>query len=209
MVFGAVGACVVGLLTLAIIGLLSMPRHTVGLDAVLARELGRECDGLADYRCTLGAHRGDSELHIENTLEAILSARSDPRYAFIECDVQYAADGTVVVFHDRRLRRVFGSWDKIGASTYDELLKLSGGGIATYQEVMDAARGKRLNIEIKSQGDADEDRRLVDFVVADIQARGLLKRVAISSISEDVVAYAKTTYPNLAVGQVFWVKSST
>jgi glycerophosphoryl diester phosphodiesterase len=203
------GILLAAVLTVTLMAGRALPRHMAGLDAVLARELGRNRSELADYRCTLGAHRGDSVAHVENTVDAIHSARQDPRYAFIECDIQYSADDTIVAFHDKRLRRVFGEWNKVGASTHAELQQATGGAIATYAEIMDAAAGKRINIEIKSQGDIDEDRRLADVVMADIRARRMEKRVLISSISEDVVRYVSSTYPEVVTGQIFWIKSST
>lgn len=205
----ATGFLIAILLSVMVMAVCPLPKHTVGLDAVLAEELGKQRDRLADYRCTLGAHRGDSLAHVENTLGAIVSAHCTPKYAFIECDVQYSSDNRVIVFHDKRLRRVFGHGDKVGASTYAELRDLTGGEIATYAEVMDAASGKRINIEVKSQGDDAEDRHLVDFIVADIKARKMQKRVLMSSISEDVVKYISGRYPEMATGQIFWIKAST
>ena len=209
VLYGAAAGVTALLLAIEVMALLPLPAHTVGLDAVLVAERGRDRSGLAAYRCTLGAHRGDSLAYTENTLDAVRSARHDPRYAFIECDVQYSADGKAVVFHDQRLLRVFGSWAKVGALTYDELRAATGGEIATYEEVMQAASGKRLNIEIKSQGDLAEDSRLVDFVVADVTARGIRDDILISSISGDVVRYVAARYPHMALGQVFWIRAST
>jgi hypothetical protein len=97
----------------------------------------------------------------------------------------------------------------VGATTYDKLRKMSQGEIATYEQIIDVAEGKKVNIEIKSQGDANEDRMLADFIVTDIKTRRIEKDVLISSISKDLVKYIKTTYPELAVGQVFWIKAST
>lgn len=187
----------------------TMPRYMVGLDTVLTEELGTDTPIVPDYPCTIGAHRGDSIAYTENTLEAITSARANTGVAFVEFDVQYSADNKVVVFHDKRLLRVFGRMNAVGANTYDRLRKMSQGEIATYEQIIDVAEGKKVNIEIKSQGDANEDRMLADFIVTDIKTRRIEKDVLISSISKDLVKYIKTTYPELAVGQVFWIKAST
>jgi len=207
--FVTTGFLIAILLSVMVMAVCPLPKHTVGLDAVLAEELGKQRNGLADYRCTLGAHRGDSLAHVENTRGAIVSARYTPKYAFIECDVQYSSDNRVIAFHDKRLRRVFGHGDKVGASTYAELRDLTDGEIATYAEVMDAASGKQINIEVKSHGNDAEDRHLVDFIVADIKARKMQKRVLLSSISEDVVTYISGRYPEIGTGQIFWIKAST
>jgi len=49
------------------------------------------------------AHRGFAGIYPENTLEAVESATAYPETAMIEIDVQPAACGTPIVFHDRRL----------------------------------------------------------------------------------------------------------
>ena len=185
-----------------------MPRHTIGLHAALEKEPDGK-NHLASYRCTRGAHRGDSYFFSENTARAIHSARHNPKFAFIEFDVQYSADNQPVVLHDTTLRRVFQEKGNVGESTLEELRELSGNQISTYAEIMKLAEGKPLNIEIKSQGDDDEDQRLADFLVADLKERGIEDRVLISSISEEAVRYVKTTHPKMATGQIFFFKAST
>jgi len=68
---------------------------------------------------------------------------------------------------------------------------------------------KRLNIEIKSQGEEEEDARLADELIADLQAHGRLKDVMISSVSSDVIKYVKHRYPEIPTGKIFWLTSST
>ena len=160
------------------------------------------------YRCTAGAHRGDSSLYTENSPEAIRSARSNPDYAFIEFDVQYSADKIPVVLHDTNLLRTFGHLNKVKKTTFTQLQKLSGGEIATLDAILDLAAGKCINIEIKSQGDDAEDRQLIDDVVKNIHQRGIAKQVLLSSISEEAVAYSKKRYPTLNVGQVCFLEAS-
>jgi len=80
--------------------------------------------------------------------------------------------------------------------------------IAAYDEIIGILR-KKLNIEIKSQGDNQEDERLVDEIIADIQTRKRDNDVLISSISSDVIKYVNRNYPDIPTGQVFWLTSST
>jgi glycerophosphoryl diester phosphodiesterase len=165
--------------------------------------------GLEGVQYILGAHRGDSIAYTENTTQAILSACKNPKYTFVEFDVQYSADGVPVVFHDYSLRRLFGHRNKISKSTWNELCELSGNGIATYDEIMDVAKGKPLNIEIKSQGDPEEDRQLADYIMSDIRRRGIADRVLISSVSAEAITYVKEHYPEMPTGQIFWITAST
>jgi glycerophosphoryl diester phosphodiesterase len=198
----------VSLLALLFLSGCVMPKHSIGLHAALEEEPNGK-NHLSSYRCTRGAHRGDSYFYTENTARAIHSARHNPKFAFIEFDVQYSADDLPVVVHDTNLRRVFGERAKVGECTYAELQQLSNHQISTYEEIMELAKGKALNIEIKSQGDEEEDERLVDFIVADLQKRNIEKRVLISSISEEAVRYVKDQYPEMATGKIFFFKAST
>ena len=187
----------------------ALPRHAIDLQTVMDNAPRQDENGPFGYRCTMGAHRGDSTSYVENTPQAIRAARNNPKYAFIEFDVQYSADNQAVVFHDANLLRVFGHIKKVSDSTYEELCTLSDNQIATYEQIMNLTDGKPVNIEIKSQGDEAEDRQLIDYVVADVKTRKIENRVLISSISEEAVKYVKQQYPEIAAGQIFWLKAST
>ena len=106
------------------------------------------------------AHRG---LHdraagrIENSPAAFRAAIA-AGYA-IECDIQPAADGTPMVFHDYDLRRLTGRPGRIAGSPVEELssLTLTGGTdtIPTLAEVLALVAGRvPLLIEIKDQDGA-------------------------------------------------------
>lgn len=187
----------------------ALPRYTVGLRSVLQSEIGNDGEKVHDYRCTKGAHRGDSVDYRENTLEAMKAAHNSKKYAFVEFDVQYSKDDVIVVFHDKRLFRLFGKFKTINDSTYAELLDLTDGEIATYGDVMDILRKTKINVEIKSHGDLDEDRQLVDYIMEDITERKIRNNILISSISSDVIQYITEKYPETPTGQIFWLTSST
>jgi glycerophosphoryl diester phosphodiesterase len=186
----------------------ALPRYEKSLNEVLEQKLGKNRTEIYGYRCTEGAHRGASVEHMENTLAALKAADEDSKYAFIEFDVQYSKDNKIVVFHDKRLLRLFGNLSAIGNTTFAELSDLTGGEVSAYPDVMDVLQ-KKVNIEIKSQGDPEEDERLADEIIADIQARKRDKDVLISSISSDVIKYINRKYPEIPTGQVFWLTSST
>jgi len=185
----------------------AMPPYVTSLDEILEQE-GINNRVRYGYRCTAGAHRGASEEHIENTVAALKAADKNSKYAFIEFDVQYSKDGKIVVYHDKRMLRLYGDLRAIGNTTFAELSGMTGGEIAAYDEVIGNLK-KKLNIEIKSQGDNQEDERLVDEIIADIQTRKRDNDVLISSISDHVIKYVKRNYPNIRTGQVFWLTSST
>jgi len=184
-----------------------MPPYATSLDKILAKE-GINNRARYGYRCTLGAHRGASEEHLENTMAALKAADKNSKYAFIEFDVQYSKDRRIVVYHDKRMLRLYGNLRSIGNTTFAELSKITGGEIAAYDEVI-GTLGKKLNIEIKSRGDSQEDERLVEEIIADIQSRKREKDILISSISSQVIKYVNRNYPDIPTGQVFWLTSST
>jgi glycerophosphoryl diester phosphodiesterase len=197
-------------LTIFLVGLnagCSPEPYETALNQVIAREIGGNARTGYPYRCTVGAHRGASVEHRENTLAALQAADRDSRFGFVEFDVQYSGDNRIVVFHDTRLLRLFGSLSSVGGATYAELEELTGGEIAAYEEVMDTV-AKKINIEIKSQGDHAEDRRLVDEIIEDLVRRDRKEDVLISSISEEVVRYVGDRYPPVATGLVRWLTPS-
>ncbi|MDA8141566.1 MAG: glycerophosphodiester phosphodiesterase family protein [Desulfobacteraceae bacterium] len=194
-------------LWMALAGGCASPAYVTRLDTILEQNQIQPSIRY-DYRCTAGAHRGASEAYLENTLAALTAADMDSRYAFIEFDVQYSKDGRIVVYHDKRMLRLFGNLSAIGNKTFAELSEITNGEIAAYDEVIGQLH-KKLDIEIKSQGDLKEDERLVDAIVADLRDRKRIKDVLISSISGEVIRYVKKKYPQIPTGQVFWLTSST
>ena len=182
--------------------------YTSNLSDVMKEQIGHTIEDIPSYPCTLGAHRGASVDYLENSYPAITAATKSPRYAFIEFDVQYTEDEQIVVFHDKRLLRLFGKLASIGNSTYAELYKATDGQIARYEDVMDAI-DKKINIEIKSQGDEAEDLRLAEAIIEDVQSRGREKDVMISSISSELIRAIKQKYPSVPTGQIYWINAST
>lgn len=162
------------------------------------------------YPLILGAHRGDSVDYIENTMPAIQAALEDPSYNFIEIDIQYTKDEQIVVFHDDTLLRLQGKYLTVADLTYDELSEISEYHIPTYQEAMDLIKDqKRVNIEIKSQGNLEQDQKLVNFVIQDCQERAILDLILLSSISPEVVSYSSETYPEVKTGIIYLVHPIT
>jgi glycerophosphoryl diester phosphodiesterase len=81
------------------------------------------------------AHRGDSRVAPENSLEALLAAVRIPGLDGVELDVQLSADGVPVVIHDADLRRVLG----VHASVHElDAAALGTYGIPRLAEVFEA-----------------------------------------------------------------------
>ena len=164
----------------------------------------------SDFPTILGAHRGSSVEYIENTMPAFESAINDPKYQFVEIDVQYTKDKKIVVHHDNSLLRIQNKNNQIADLTYEEILDVSNYKIPLYEEVMDLiCLKKKVNIEIKSQGNFSDDKELVDEVIEDLKKRKVLDQVLLSSISSDVVRYITENYPKLEKGKIYWINKMT
>lgn len=98
------------------------------------------------------AHRGASAEAPENTLAAFRRALA-LKVDGIELDVQIAADGVPVVFHDASLRRLTGRTGRVSRQTWPELKKLSLAGtgrIPRLAAVLALVRGRAVvQIELK------------------------------------------------------------
>jgi len=169
-----------------------------------------EIGAVVQTQHTLGAHRGSSVQFVENTVEAIQNAVDDEKYHFIEFDIQYTKDKKIIVFHDLSLWRLQKNKAKVMDLTYQELSEESFFHIPLYEDVISLIKSKKkINIEIKSQGNFEEDKQIVDFVINDLEERGILEETLFSSISPEVVHYISSTYPQIKTGQIFWVTYST
>lgn len=106
------------------------------------------------------AHRGGRAWAPENTMAAFKRAL-EARVDGIELDVQRAASGELVVFHDADLSRTTNGVGPLADASYDELLKLSAGGwfsdefagekVPLLADVLALVDGAcTLNIEVKN-----------------------------------------------------------
>ncbi|OCW56592.1 glycerophosphodiester phosphodiesterase [Hoeflea olei] len=115
------------------------------------------------------AHRGYHDLNTriwENTRSAFVRA-IEHDYA-IECDIQIAADGVPVVFHDDSLERLCGLKGDVRERTSRELAQLKIGGTAdgvmSLPELFKLVAG-RVPLVIELKGRAGEDDGFADAVV--------------------------------------------
>ncbi|HEY8126758.1 MAG TPA: glycerophosphodiester phosphodiesterase family protein [Methylocystis sp.] len=147
------------------------------------------------------AHRGLHDAHkgvIENSISA---AREAIAAGFsVECDVQLAADGELVVFHDETLERLTESAGAVTTRTADELgrLRLRGASdaIPRFAEFLAAIGGRTpIVVEIKSAFDGDT-------TVAQRTAQALAHYdgpVAVESFDPDQIAFLRARAAALGI----------
>lgn len=163
-----------------------------------------------NYNVIPGAHRGEWGEYRENSLDAMKVAVDNSDYKFIEFDVQYTEDQKIIVFHDGSLLRTQKKLANVQELTYEALIEKSEYYIPTYEEVMEIIKDKKkINIEIKSSDNFELDKQLTDYIIEDCKKRGILQNIMISSISRDVVRYIHENYPEIKIGQIFFITYST
>jgi glycerophosphoryl diester phosphodiesterase len=72
------------------------------------------------------AHRGFSSIAPENTMSSFQSAIAHNADS-IEFDLQLSADGMPIIFHDQKLDRITGNFDKVREKTWEELQQIDAG----------------------------------------------------------------------------------
>ncbi|MBN2503987.1 MAG: glycerophosphodiester phosphodiesterase [Bacilli bacterium] len=154
-------------------------------------------------RNTLIAHRGfHSEDHSvpENSLTAFRLA-IDKNYG-IELDINVLRDGTVVVFHDKDLKRMTGRTEKLQDVDFEAIqavrLLATEEKIPTLKEVLDLVDGKvPLLIELKHHGDSE---LLCRSFMKDI--RDYKGKWAIHSFHPKILIWFKKYHPEVIRGQI-------
>ena len=153
---------------------------------------------LTDY-----AHRGlfdNSDGVPENSLAAFKYAVMS-NYG-IELDLQFTADGEVVVFHDYSLKRMCGEDVKLSSLTLDELSKYRLAGtnykIPTFKEVLKLVDGRvPLLIELKGESG---DTSLCPAVAAMLDSYG--GAYSVESFNPLLLRWFKKNRPDVVRGQL-------
>jgi glycerophosphoryl diester phosphodiesterase len=94
------------------------------------------------------AHRGASADFPESTRTAYLGAIDQGADGF-ECDLRVTRDGTLVIWHDRDLKRIAGSGLSIAGSTYDQLNAIYP--IITLNELLDLAIETKKDLALETK----------------------------------------------------------
>ena len=114
-----------------------------------------------------------------------------------------------MVFHDKNLFKTKRNFTKVRNISHEDLQSRMEFTVSTYEEIMEIVEDSKINIELKSAGNLEEDKEIIDHVMADLKKRGIVDNVMISSISEDVTRYVSDTYPEIKTGQIFFTTTST
>ncbi len=142
-------------------------------------------------------HRGVRGLKPENTAEAF-------RFAFesgldgIECDVQKLNDGTLILYHDFKMKGF-----KLSDMTLEQV-KASEEPHALLSELLDVAKGyegRLLNIEFKTA--SFKTNKLERDVIKAVKAAALADRVIYSSFNPFSLLYLRFHSPSARLGLLY------
>ncbi len=153
------------------------------------------------------AHRGGAAAAPENTIAAFERGIADGA-VWIELDVQEAADGSVVVFHDRDFMRLAGSPLGIHEAADADLKRLDVGSffaptfadqrVSTLREILGRVKGRSgLFIELKYYG---QDRSLESKVVELVEEAGMTSNIVVMSLKYDGVRKTAALRPGWTYG---------
>ena len=149
---------------------------------------------------TIG-HRGARGYIAENTLESIQKAL-DLNVDGIEIDVFRCASGEIVVFHDKKLKRLTGHNGLIEETTFEELKNMLVAGryrIPTLQQVLEKIGGKiLLNVELKGENTAIPTATILKKYLSDSQSD--IKKLIVSSKNWKELTLFKNQNTNIPIG---------
>lgn len=152
---------------------------------------------------TLIAHRGihsSSGILIENSMPA-LAAAVEKGYA-IELDVQLTKDKKLVVFHDKKLKRMFGLDNNLSDLTYAELSELKFAGtsesVPLFSDVLPMVNGRMpILVEIKNEGTVGE---LESMLYQEL--KGYTGQYAVQSFNPFSLKWFRDNAPEVLRGQL-------
>lgn len=149
------------------------------------------------------AHRGGGVEGPENTVAGLTAAYELGAWGS-EIDIQRTKDGHYVVNHDGTFKRTTGDGRTPEEMTLEEVKALSveGEPVATFEEMLEAARGKLLLFtELKGN---TADRQMADDAVRIIKEYGMEEECILISLKYDLIDYIEETYPEIQTGYLTW-----
>ncbi len=164
-----------------------------------------------EIKMELIAHRGGGDLGAENTIQGIEVA-IDEGVDWTEIDVQRTADGHYIINHDKNFSRVAGVAKTPMEMTLAEIKQLkvknefqpdmAAQPVPTLPELLDACKGK-IGVFVELKGKS-ADHKMVDDVVAMIEAKGMRDEAVILSLDYSIIEYTHDNYPQIKTGFLYY-----
>jgi glycerophosphoryl diester phosphodiesterase len=175
----------------------------------------------------IGAHRGSSGSHPENTLSAL--RHSIGHCDFIEVDVQLSSDKIAVIMHDETLERTTDIEEieafktrvpyKLSDFSYEELASLDYGSwfyanetrpesLLTLRRVLKFVKDNSIyiNIEIKDLHNFISDEELVSIILSEIKNSNTQDFILLSSFRHEYLSLSKEIEPSIPTAALAYAK---
>ena len=153
------------------------------------------------------AHRGDVRGGVENSLEALESAkRKGADYA--EMDIQLTRDNHFVVVHDYNLRRLAGQDVRVRDLDLSEIRKLtiSENGfeskIPTFEEYVKKAEKLKIKLLVELKPSGDEPENFAEIFVNEFRKLGVERKFKTMSLDLNLMQKIEKIAPEIETGFV-------
>lgn len=153
------------------------------------------------------AHRGNTTLAIENTLESLKYAALDGA-DIVEMDVQRSIDGGLFVYHDATLRRFTGMNTRVSTLTLEEIMsvELNDGDytsrIPSFEEYMELAKLLDQKILIEIKPDSNKAPNYIHEVVKVVEDLEMENMVYYQSLDKNLMLNLEKSYPGVITGYI-------
>ena len=184
--------------------MLSMILFLVGLTAINGIQIYYS---KIDTKILKIAHRGDVHGGVENSLEALESAKKKGA-DYAEMDIQLTRDNHFVVVHDYNLRRLTGRDARVRDLNLNEIRKLtiSENGfesrIPTFEEYVKQAEKLKIKLLVELKPSGDEPENFAEMFVNKFRKLGVERKFKTMSLDLNLMRKIEKIAPEIETGFV-------
>ena len=153
------------------------------------------------------AHRGDIQGGVENSLEALESAKKKGA-DYVEMDIQLTRDNNFVVMHDYNLQRLTGRNARVRDLDLREIQNLTifengfKSRIPTFEEYVKRAEELKIKLLVELKPSGDEPENFAEMFVKKFRKLGVERKFKIMSLDLGLVRKIEKIAPEIETGFV-------
>ena len=153
------------------------------------------------------AHRGYSEMGVENSLEALEGAKKAGA-DYVELDIQLTKDNKFVVMHDFNLKRLAGVNKKVKDLTFDEIEKLTikqgefESHIPSFEEFVNRAKKLNIKLLVELKPNGGEPDNYAGLFINEMKRLGVEKTYKTMSGNLDIMEKIEARDPEIETGHI-------
>ena len=153
------------------------------------------------------AHRGDVRGGVENSLEALESAKKKGA-DYVEMDIQLTRDNIFVVMHDYNLQRLTGRNARVRDLDLSEIQNLTifengfKSRVPTFEEYVKRAEELKIKLLVELKPSGDEPKNFAEMFVEKFRKLGIERKFKIMSLDLGLVRKIEKIAPEIETGFV-------